>query len=469
LQKNENKATKELAQTPLLLTFLCLVYDRQHILPTQRSTLYGKALDILLSEWSAQKRLEHDPIYEGFHPDLEKVLLAQIAYDSFEQDQLFFLKDDIIRQISDFLADTLDAPKHLDGGAVLKAIEKQQGILVERATGIYSFSHLTLQEYLTALYVKEEGIENLTVENHLSDERWQEVFILTSGLKARKSIDLLTKINEKTRSFIAEDSKLKRLLSQQANFFGDLASSSEHLKSKFFFLFVVASIACMDVEIEPTRDRLEFTMSCPLSVIRINEFVFKIPVSRTFLGGNFMIDLMIAAKSSVSVGLTLEKEQRWSADFLGIEFVGLIDNEAEKFFIAFLETAKKFINSYMEKAIESLGEIMEMSYVQKTSSIRIDNLEFFVDNLRNRIITLKEELEGLHLNSNEWRVWGNQIELVFLKMLSLDKIDLELTAMEAQRLTNYLHGSELLIRCKDSAIHIPKKAWADLEARLLTV
>jgi hypothetical protein len=29
---------------------------------------------------------------KGFHPDLEKVLLAQIAYDSFEQDQLFFLK-----------------------------------------------------------------------------------------------------------------------------------------------------------------------------------------------------------------------------------------------------------------------------------------------------------------------------------------------------------------------------------------
>ena len=139
LQKDEHKATKELAQTPLLLTFLCLVYDREQTLPAQRSTLYGKALNILLSEWAAQKRLEQNPIYEGFHPDLEKVLLAQIAYDSFKQDQLFFLKDDLTRRIGDFLADTLNAPKHLDGAAVLKAIEKQQGILVERATNIYSF------------------------------------------------------------------------------------------------------------------------------------------------------------------------------------------------------------------------------------------------------------------------------------------------------------------------------------------
>lgn len=42
LQKPENKAAKELAQTPLLLTFLCLVYDRSQNFPDNRSTLYRK-------------------------------------------------------------------------------------------------------------------------------------------------------------------------------------------------------------------------------------------------------------------------------------------------------------------------------------------------------------------------------------------------------------------------------------------
>lgn len=56
------------------------------------------------------------------------------------------------------MSDTLDAPKRLDGEAVLKAIEVQQGLLVERATETYSFSHLTLQEYLTAKYVVDNNL-----------------------------------------------------------------------------------------------------------------------------------------------------------------------------------------------------------------------------------------------------------------------------------------------------------------------
>ncbi|MFG6105611.1 NACHT domain-containing protein [Leptothoe sp. EHU-05/26/07-4] len=44
LQQSNNKAVKELAHTPLLLTFLCLVYEREQTLPNRRSTLYGRAL-----------------------------------------------------------------------------------------------------------------------------------------------------------------------------------------------------------------------------------------------------------------------------------------------------------------------------------------------------------------------------------------------------------------------------------------
>ena len=110
LFEDKHKAAKELAQTPLLLTFLCLVYDREQTLPSKRSMLYERALNIILHEWSAQKRMNRDPIYEGFHPELEKLMLAKVAYDSFEQDQLFFSRDVVTEKISAFLSDTLDAP-----------------------------------------------------------------------------------------------------------------------------------------------------------------------------------------------------------------------------------------------------------------------------------------------------------------------------------------------------------------------
>ena len=90
-------------------------------------------------------------------------MLAEIAHKGFKDDQLFFSEQQIIKSITDFLADSVDNPKYLDGKKILNSIAAQQGILVQRAEDVYSFSHLTLQEYLTAQYIsqKDSRIEEL--------------------------------------------------------------------------------------------------------------------------------------------------------------------------------------------------------------------------------------------------------------------------------------------------------------------
>lgn len=211
LNDDSNKAAKELAQTPLLLTFLCLVYNRKQSFPPTRSRLYNKALDILLEEWAAEKRIQQEPIYEGLNTDLEKVMLAEIAHDGFKDDQLFFSEQQIVNSIKEFLADSVDNPKYLDGKKILNAIAAQQGTLVQRAEDIYSFSHLTLQEYLTAQYISQKNsrIEKL-VSNHLTDKRWQEIFLLVAGIKDDAG-ELLELMEQATKELINTD-KLHQLL-----------------------------------------------------------------------------------------------------------------------------------------------------------------------------------------------------------------------------------------------------------------
>jgi len=182
LKTPENLAAKELAHTPLLLTFLCLVYERSQNFPDNRSTLYKKALRILLEEWAGEKRILREEIYEGLNTELEEILLSEIAYRSLTQERLFLPKSDIVYQIREFLSTNLNAPKSLSGEKVLDAVAVQQGILVERAEDIYSFSHLTLQEYLVALYIKENRKMIWMVEYHILDNRWREVFLLAAGL-----------------------------------------------------------------------------------------------------------------------------------------------------------------------------------------------------------------------------------------------------------------------------------------------
>ncbi len=203
LQKKEYKSAKELAHTPLLLTFLCLVYDENQSFPTNRSRLYQDALRILLEKWSAEKRLPNRGlVYENLSIEQEEILLSEIAYQNFVADKLFLEKREVVKQIKDHLKQNLNAPQHLDGEKVLKTIEIEQGILVERARDIYSFSHLTLQEYLTAQYIYDNDLIEEAVKNYVTETRWQEVFLLVAGLMRGKADKLLLAMEKEAHNYL---------------------------------------------------------------------------------------------------------------------------------------------------------------------------------------------------------------------------------------------------------------------------
>jgi predicted NACHT family NTPase len=212
LKRDENKAAKELAHSPILLTFLCLTYDKSQTFANNRSGLYKKALRILLEEWAAEKRIMRQAIYEGLSVELEEVLLSEIACEGFEADRLFIPQSQLVERIKKFLSSNLNAPKQLSGEQVLDAIAIQQGILVERVEDVYSFSHLTLQEYLIARYIYANDLISQIVENYLTDDRWREVFLLTSGLMVDRGSDVLLLEMHKVAKQYARHPKVKELL-----------------------------------------------------------------------------------------------------------------------------------------------------------------------------------------------------------------------------------------------------------------
>ena len=206
LDNTDYQAAKELAQTPLLLTLLCVIYDDYQDFPRKRCQVYGDALDVLLRKWAAEKRILKEPIYQKFGSDLELELLSELAYNSFVDNQLFFPKQTVLNHIQDFQAENENAPE-VDAGKILTEIEVQQGILVERSRQTYSFSHLTFQEYLTAKFIVDnQRIDNL-VDNHLTDQRWREVFLLVAGLAPGKSgaESLLSKMERAARQELTSE------------------------------------------------------------------------------------------------------------------------------------------------------------------------------------------------------------------------------------------------------------------------
>ena len=182
----ENEPVRELGNIPILLTLLCLAFDDSMSFPRRRVELYEDAIDALLRKWDSSRTIKRDEIYKGLSVRLKQRMFAHIADQTFEQGELFFEERKLVRLIEQFIEKLPDADKQTepDGYVILKAIEAQHSIFVERAKGIYSFSHLTFQEYFTAKYIADNErrgtVERLMV--HVSDPRWREVFLLSVSL-----------------------------------------------------------------------------------------------------------------------------------------------------------------------------------------------------------------------------------------------------------------------------------------------
>jgi len=183
-----NPPILELASTPLLLTLLCMEYAETKDFPPNRAALYESALATLLTKWDSKRNIRRPELYKNLTLKRKESMFARIAAETFEKNQYFIKERDLTRMISayiehipDFKAETLEP----DSEAILNAIEAQHGIFVERAKGVYSFAHLTFQEYFTARYIADnahKGTLEKLVEQHLYDAKFKEVFHLTAGL-----------------------------------------------------------------------------------------------------------------------------------------------------------------------------------------------------------------------------------------------------------------------------------------------
>lgn len=182
----EHQPLKELATNPLLLTLLCLVFE-ETAFTASHYQLYEEALDLLLKKWDAKRGIERNQVYNQSRQDKED-LLSKIAWTTFERGEYFFKQLAIEPRIFHNIhtlpeGSTFLETLQVDSEDILKSIEAQHGLLIERARGIYSFSHIIFQKYFAAKKIvsgpphqADAALQNLV--RHMAEKRWREVFLL---------------------------------------------------------------------------------------------------------------------------------------------------------------------------------------------------------------------------------------------------------------------------------------------------
>lgn len=218
----ENWQFRKIIVTPLFLHLACWMFRSQAKFPAKRAEFYKQCLDLLLVRWDETKGILRDEVYQGFTLAQKLKLLSQIAAVMFEQGHSFFDQQAVEQQIDDYITNLPGSSNdpgvvQLESEAILKAIEVQHGILTKRAPGVFSFSYLAFQEYLTArkivashnLQGLERALERLV--HHITDPNWREIFLLTASM-LRSSDALVQLMKQQIDALVAKDPYLQEFL-----------------------------------------------------------------------------------------------------------------------------------------------------------------------------------------------------------------------------------------------------------------
>ena len=408
LQKTENEAAKELAHTPLLLTFLCLVYDRSQNFPNNRSVLYEKALRILLEEWASEKRILQDEIYQGLHTELEELLLSEIAYTGFESNRLFFSQREIVEQIKNFLSSNLNAPQHLDGEKVLNAIAIQQGILVERAEDVFSFSHLTLQEYLTAQYIDDHRLVEKLVTEHLTDKRWKEVFLLVAGVMRGGADDLLLLMEKEVQKYI-NTQKLQALL----NWAEEVTVGSQG-------------------DYKPVGKRaVAIAKANAIAIANANANAYANAYAIAYAYANaYAIAIAIANAYANAIAI-----------------------------------ANAYAIAYAYAIANAITESIE--YIKEVEKLKIYNQNLNLTALLTELTTIKATIPDSNQPKKLHQDFAKKLIKTLLNGFNLTPEMVNLSDEEIKALDNYLYANYLIIQCKEAAVRVSPATWEAIEGRML--
>ncbi|MCP4104398.1 MAG: SUMF1/EgtB/PvdO family nonheme iron enzyme [Desulfobacteraceae bacterium] len=193
-----NERIRELAINPLMLTVIALVHRDRVKLPDRRAELYAEAVDVLLGKWDEARGVKEISIFEDrpFDTGDKRLALQSIALAMHENQQKEISAEDLNLLLNSIFYPILEDERETDRvvSRFLDVIEQRTGLLAARGEGVYSFSHLTFQEYLAALAVAGgDSYVDYTLKC-VPDKWWREVILLEAGYLSTQSRERTTRL-----------------------------------------------------------------------------------------------------------------------------------------------------------------------------------------------------------------------------------------------------------------------------------
>ena len=228
---------------------MCLVLQDEEKLPSNIAKLYEKGIKLLLSRWNKEKQIDNWEVgietYRKLKTEDKEALLLKIAGRKFENPKNFVLFEQ--EELANQITQDLQLADLSEGVEVLKAIEAQHGLLIERADELWSFSHLTFQEHFTVQWLTQLSSKELAEK--IENQHWQAVVkqLVKSQQPANRLIKLIKQAIEQS---IAQELKVQ-------NFLDWLFQKSNSIQANYKPQVIRAFYYVLFLNLDPALDRVD--------------------------------------------------------------------------------------------------------------------------------------------------------------------------------------------------------------------
>jgi hypothetical protein len=437
LFREKNQAIRELAITPILLSLTCAVFQQKQAFYSKRSKLYEEGLELLLEQWDKSREIERDEIYRDLSVERKLELLSYLAVKKFEKPQyVLFEQAELEGYIAGFLGIGLRESR-----GVLRSIESQHGLLIERSQKVWSFSHLTFQEYLVAKWFCDRQSDWQILASQTGKRQWQEIFLLVVEI-AKNAGKLLHLMQDNINCMVIESHKLCQLI--------DWISLKQSSIKTFYE--------------SPAVRAFYFVLNSSLRVPYGNSINFDLALALGFEPG-YARAATLGTSSARNLTLTPIQTNQGTC-VLEFDYDLALDcSLSSALSIASIFSTRNNTNNTSAPACPP-------SKLARELSLRLGRPHAFDPKLRETLLELKSKLPEPYEDERAkswWRTksqaWSEQLRATMIKYRNIGQ-DWQLSNDQKQLFKRYYDANQLLVKCLHNST-IDALSREKIEKRLL--